>query len=533
MSGREVAHRWPWLGWAVILTASIAATGVLSNLVLGWPETAWLGLVSVAPLLPIAWILSSVHRTGRWGRSVLAITIEALGIGSLVVVLFLGTVVVFGRRPDGDERGWIALCFGAALVACALSFPVRSRLRRWIHEVVLDDARSSERLLGTFGARMTRAVPMDELLLQVVELLHRAFAASAAEVWTGEGGDLVLAASLPQRECSPLQLDTDAHHVAARAGAQGNTWLEVWVPDLLQDRGGGVVRSIPIPYRGELMGMLVVERPVGGPAFAADEDRALVDLARQLGLALHNLRLDSALRASVRELERSNAELTASRARIVSVADESRRTIERDLHDGAQQHLVALAIEIGLIRSTLRSDPVGASTMLEDLAVEVEATIDEVRELAHGIYPPRLRDRGLAEALATAAHRAGPGVIVDADRVGRYPEDIEAAVYFCCLEAIQNSTKHAGCGRTVVIRLSESPGALEFTVSDDGQGFDSEVVEAGQGITNMRDRIGATGGHLTIDSTPGEGTTVCGVVTTCPVNLGPVVDPTPRAAPSV
>ena len=162
------------------------------------------------------------------------------------------------------------------------------------------------------------------------------------------------------------------------------------------------------------------------------------------------MRLDSALQASLDELRRRNEELIASRARVVAAADESRRQIERNLHDGAQQHLVALAVKVGLVKTLMDADPETATGMLDELRGDVQVTLDTLRELAHGIYPPLLRDRGLSDALQTAANRAPLPTTVEADGVGRHDTDLEAAVYFCCLEAMQNAGKHAGDGARIV-----------------------------------------------------------------------------------
>nr|MCU0261328.1 histidine kinase [Ilumatobacteraceae bacterium] len=238
----------------------------------------------------------------------------------------------------------------------------------------------------------------------------------------------------------------------------------------------------------------------------------LIDIARQLGLALHNVRLDNALQASLDDLRSANDELVASRARIVAATDESRRRIERNLHDGAQQHLVALAVKVGLVRQLLEADPETATAMLDELRGDVQATLTELRELAHGIYPPRLRDRGLADALGAAADRCPLPAAVHADGIGRYGPDIETAVYFCCVEAIQNSAKHAGDGASLSIRLAEHDGSLMFEVADDGVGFDVAQVAESHGFVNMRDRLGAFAGALELVSSPGAGATVRGRV---------------------
>lgn len=205
-------------------------------------------------------------------------------------------------------------------------------------------------------------------------------------------------------------------------------------------------------------------------------------------------------------------ELRASRTRVVLAADAERRRIERNLHDGAQQHLIGLAIQLRLARDLADSHPAKAKELLGALDDEVQATLDQVRDLAHGIYPPLLQDRGLPDALAAAALRAPIGTRVDAQGLGRYPPDVEATVYFCCLEALQNAAKHAGEGATVTVRVRASEGSLSFDVADDGSGFDAVNGRAGVGMTNMRDRVGALGGSLRVDSEQGTGTTVSGTI---------------------
>jgi signal transduction histidine kinase len=204
-------------------------------------------------------------------------------------------------------------------------------------------------------------------------------------------------------------------------------------------------------------------------------------------------------------------ELRASRSRVVHAADAERRRIERDLHDGAQQHLIGLALQLRLARDLASSDPEKANEILAGLDSEIQETLDRLRDLAHGIYPPLLQDRGLTDALAAAALRAPIPARVEAQGLGRYPPDVEATVYFCCLEALQNAAKHAGEGAFVTIRVRAVDGGdLSFEVTDDGSGFDAGIGPAGVGVTNMRDRFGAIGGSLTIASSPGSGTTVSG-----------------------
>ena len=204
-------------------------------------------------------------------------------------------------------------------------------------------------------------------------------------------------------------------------------------------------------------------------------------------------------------------ELRESRARIVATTDAARRRMERDLHDGAQQHLVALAVNIRLVRDIIADDPEAGAEILEQLASDVQDTIHELRELAHGIYPPLLVDSGLVEALRAAANRNPLDVEVIDDGIGRYSSELEAAVYFCCLEALQNAAKHAPAAR-VELRLWEESGGLLFTVTDDGPGVDVEKVKHSHGLVNMTDRLGAIGGMVRWESLPGKGLQVHGSV---------------------
>jgi signal transduction histidine kinase len=267
----------------------------------------------------------------------------------------------------------------------------------------------------------------------------------------------------------------------------------------------------PVSHAGELLGLIVVRRPAPADPFSAEDDRVLTELARQVGLAVHNARLDTELQTTLDELRKQADELRRSRARIVASADAERRRVERDLHDGAQQHLVALAVNLRLARDVVLDDAEAAASMMDLLADEVKATIQELRDLAHGIYPPLLADSGLGEALAAAGRRSPSPVAVSADGIGRYGLEIESAVYFCCLEALQNAAKHAA-GASVEVRVWESSGGLLFSVADDGPGFDGPHAMGGHGYVNMADRLGAIGGTVRWDSAPGAGTRVAGSV---------------------
>jgi signal transduction histidine kinase len=299
--------------------------------------------------------------------------------------------------------------------------------------------------------------------------------------------------------------------VVTRAGVSGNAWASVWLPALLDGRAQVQIRVAPVSHAGELLGLVIAERPAAGDAFSDEDDRVLTELARQVGLAVHNARLDTALQTTLDELRNQAEELRQSRARIVASGDAERRRVERNLHDGAQQHLVAMAVNLRLTRDIMADDPQAAAEMLDQMAGDVKNTIQELRELAHGIYPPLLADSGLGEALRAAGNRSPLPVTVTADGIGRYTPDIEAAIYFCCLEALQNAAKHAVEAR-VQVRVWEESGGLLFSVSDDGPGFDAAAARRGHGFVNMADRLGAIGGTIRWESQPGQGTQVLGTV---------------------
>jgi len=203
-------------------------------------------------------------------------------------------------------------------------------------------------------------------------------------------------------------------------------------------------------------------------------------------------------------------ELRASRARIVAAADSERRRIERDLHDGAQQHLVGLCIHLELAAEVAERDHPANAAELRRLVGEVEQALEEIRSLTHGIYPAMLLDGGLEAAVRSAARRSPVPVTVEAKDLGQYPDEIVAAVYFCCAEALQNVAKHAREARSARIELREANRVLSFSVSDDGPGLSESEARVGAGMLNMRDRMATVGGKLTVQSRPGQGTRISG-----------------------
>jgi signal transduction histidine kinase len=222
----------------------------------------------------------------------------------------------------------------------------------------------------------------------------------------------------------------------------------------------------------------------------------------------------AALGTSEAQLAEHAAQLAASRTRLITAADEERRRLERDLHDGAQQHLVSLAVLIQLAR---RAEHDRCQPLLMEASELLETAIAEIRRLAQGIYPPLLVSGGLAQAIPAVAARASVPVRLNLQSLGRYPGSIEAALYFCCSEALQNATKHGGPGTTVTITAHADDRTLTLTISDTGRGFDPATPATG--LTNMTDRLSAIGGNLVIDTAPGRGTRITAVTAT-PVQPG-------------
>jgi len=434
------------------------------------------------------------------------------GLVGLVGVLYLAIVVGLGRAPSHEERALLVLSMAAAVASALLWVPVRARVQELGRRLSRGPRASLDEIVRRFASRVTRELPLDEILLQLAESLRESLALDAAEMWTGSDGVYERSASDPDRGRARLELTADEESVVVRAGVAGAAWVRTWLPTLVSDRENAVVRVVPAAHGGRLLGLLVVVHGAGGPQLTTGDEQALAELARHVGVVLHSAQLDSALQTTLVELRRQADDLRQSRARVVAAADAERRRIERDLHDGVQQRLVALGLKARLAHELVRGDPTAAADVLAELGSDVERAVDELRTLAHGIYPPLLAQRGLGAALADAGRHAGLPVQVAVETAGRYPPDVESAVYFCCREALQNAAKHCGAGAQVSLAVREVQGALVFEVADDGAGFDPRGARNGAGLTNMVDRVGAIGGRLRVESRPGEGTRVLGTI---------------------
>jgi signal transduction histidine kinase len=329
-------------------------------------------------------------------------------------------------------------------------------------------------VLTSFGRRMSETYATDDVVDRTAQLLASATGASSAAVWLRVGREIRPAGTWP----------------AAGPGGRGIAMDGDDLPMLPADW------AEPVRDRGELLGALAVTMPANDP-IGPGRQRLLRDLADQAGLALRNVRLIE--------------ELRASRQRLVAAQDEGRRRLERNIHDGVQQQLVALAVKLKLADTLVERDPAKAHDALAALQKDATTALEDLRDLARGIYPPLLADQGLAAALEAQARKAAVPVRVDSDGVGRYDQAVEAAVYFCTLEALNNVAKYANASQASV-SLAQTDGHLSFTIHDDGRGFDPATATYGTGLQGMADRLDAIGGTLRVTSEPATGTTIVGRV---------------------
>jgi signal transduction histidine kinase len=491
----------------IVLTPTVAALLPWAALQGTWSD-AWRVLAIANVALPLSLIAATAPGTRSFaGRAVrVAAIMAALAMTALVV--FLALLFGLGHVPDQLERDVLRLTLIAAYVVVLVAPLVYRSAGRAVDRAVHGDRETQEEMLRRLGGRLSRALPWEESLLQLAESLRESLRLSAVAIYTGSGGSLDRQVALPRRGPANIELGTERQAVVCHAGVRGDGWIPVWLPELATGREMSTLRVVPLCAADELLGVIVAERTDPTDPFGADEEEVLTEMAAQISLAMRNVRLDLALRDSLAQVRQQAEDLRASRTRVVEAADAERQRIERDLHDGAQQSLIALSLRARAAREAVNAENPAAIAYLDDLVGDLRRTADELRELAHGIYPPVLIDSGVGLALRLVAPRCCPGALVDtAD--GRYPPPVEAAVYFCCLEAMQNAAKYAA-GAPVCVRLVEEDRALHFEVSDEGPGFDPVTTRPGHGLVNMADRLGAIGGSLEVTSAPGSGTSVGG-----------------------
>jgi len=473
-----------WLIYAGgLIVAAVLAEPMIEQLLLG-PGDAASTLQNAtssgaAALIPVA-IGIAVFRYHLYDIDL--VINKTLVYGSLAIFItavYVAIVVGIGSLAQHGARPSLGLSIAATAVVAVAFQPVRARVQRLANRLVYGQRATPYEVLADFAGRMAGIYAVEDLLPRMARILAEGTGAARADVWLRSGDTFHDGAVWPPG-ASPQP--------PARATQAG-------VPPYPADR------ILPVRHQGEVLGALSVSKRPGEP-LTPTEDRLLTDLAEQVGLVLKNAGLRDQLLARLEEIR-------ASRQRLVAAQDEERRRIERNIHDGAQQQLVALAIKLSITESMIGTDTDGERELLAELRQDTAGAVEDLRDLARGIYPPLLAGKGLVAALEAQARKAPVPASVTADGVGRYPQELEAAVYFCVLEALQNVAKYAGATRAEV-RLTASGHDLEVEVTDDGAGFDPGSKAHGTGLQGMADRLHAHGGSLDVRSSPGAGTTILG-----------------------
>jgi signal transduction histidine kinase len=490
-SDSEVRHQLKWLLLPLALipisfllnnvanpgpTATSSPLTVVASVFQFFSQTLFLAAVSVAILKYRLYDIDVViSRTLVYGT-----------LAAFITAVYVGIVVGIGSLVGSGGKSNLALSIVATAIVAVAFQPVRERLQKVANRLVYGKRATPYEVLSQFSQRVAESYAADDVLLRMARVLADGTGAVRADVWLRAGKLLRPAASWPKGtlETEPALIVGDS------------------LPDIPD-----ADRVVEVRHQGELLGALTVTKRKG-ESLTPVEEKLLTDLAGQAGLVLKNVGLTAELLARLEDLR-------ASRQRLVAAQDEERRKLERNLHDGAQQNLVALKVKLGLAELLAEKDPAKAKELIGQLKSDADEALETLRDLARGIYPPLLADKGLVVALEAQARKATAPVEVVASGLSRYSPETEAAVYFCCLEALQNVQKYASANLAVVT-LAGSDGHLDFAVSDDGLGFDSTLVKRGAGLTNMADRIDALGGTLEVASAPGDGTSVSGSVPVLP-----------------
>ena len=472
--GRLMRQQIKWLALAAMVFAGllfVALLGLVGGVV--WLNGAANGVTAVIALFGIpAAMAIAILRHRLYDIDVI---ISRAVVYGLLSAAFTGVYIgiVLGIGTFVGRRGGPVLTIAAAVTIALLFQPLRRRAQLFANRLVYGERATPYQALSDFTGDMAGQLDLTEAVDKMVSVLAGATGADRAEAWIRVGTQLRPAAVWPHGSPSSTAI--------ALGPGGGLPAFE------------GASRAAAVTHGGELLGALSLQKPRNEP-LTSTEDELLRHLASQAGLVLRNAALIG--------------ELRASRRRLVEAQDAERRKIERNLHDGAQQQLIALTIQLGLLEESA-GDPAAVRQLAPAVKDGLRAALEDLRDLARGIYPPLLADQGLVPALQAQARKATLPVVIDADGIGRYPQDTEAAVYFCTLEALQNITKYAGASRATV-GLSSSGGSLRFTVTDDGTGFDTATTRHGTGLQGMADRLAALGGALHVRSQPGHGTTLTG-----------------------
>ena len=410
-------------------------------------------------------------------------------MAAFITTVYIAIVVGLGALLGSSTRPNLALSILATAIVAVAFQPVRERVQRLANRLVYGKRATPYEVLSQFSHRVAGTYSSEDVLPRMAHVLGEGTGASRADVWIRLADGIAPAASWPVGD--------------------GPAPARIAITGQLLPPVQGISRIVPVRHQGELLGALSINKRAG-EELTPIEEKLLTDLTAQAGLVLQSVRLSAELQARLGEITQQAVELRASRQRIVAAQDAERRRLERNIHDGAQQNLVALTVKLRLAANLAKHDPERARDSVKALEDESDQALETLRAMVSGIYPPLLREQGLVAAIRAEADKIAVTANVEADQIGRYAPDIEAAVYFTCLEALQNVTKHAKASH-VQITLRSRKMALSFDITDNGTGFDVTKDSKGSGLRNMTDRIEAMGGRLEIRS-GAQSTSVSGLV---------------------
>jgi signal transduction histidine kinase len=460
-----IRDQFKWVVWG----ASI----FLPAIAVGFVVDTHRDLVMVVVLIASAIFLGSygiaVGKYGLYNIDVVISRTVAYGIlAVLIAAVYVAAVTGIGQLiGSGPEPNPVLAVAATAAVAVAFQ-PLRRRLERFASRVVYGKKATPYEVLSEFSRRV--AATDDSLVRDAARSLVEGTTAGAAGVWVTNGDALTKMAEWPE----------------------GGTHT------------GNEVASFPIEQAGVELGRLTLSAP-GGERLSVEDRRLAATVASGMGLALRNRMMTSMLRARVEELGES-------RRRLVTVQNETRRKLERDLHDGAQQQLVALKVKLGLTLAVAeQTGAVRTAALLHKLKNEADGAVETLRDFARGVYPPLLETEGLDSAISAQALRSAVPVTVNTEGIGRYDRQTEATVYFCIAQTLENVNRHADAS-LIRIGLRDDGGVLHFRIDDDGRGFDPDSRLPGGGLSTVTDRLAVVGGSLSIDSAPGQGTVIAGSI---------------------